>query len=99
VSPRRRLLIAVAGVVVLVVLVVVGVRLLTGRTDSGARPDQATPGAVLLVPGYGGNTGSLTRLAQVLTNQGRTATVVALPDGGSTPRYARRSTPAPPRWT
>jgi triacylglycerol lipase len=73
----------VAGAAVLAVLVVIGARALSGRTDSGARPDQATPGSVLLVPGYGGSQVSLTRLAQVLIAQGRTAKVVTLPDGGT----------------
>ncbi|MEV6492120.1 lipase [Actinoplanes sp. NPDC051633] len=82
-SPRRRLLLALAGALVLVVAVVIGVRVLTGRTDGGARPDQAAPGSVLLVPGYGGSQVSLTRLAQVLTAQGRIARVVTLPEGGT----------------
>jgi triacylglycerol lipase len=84
VSPRRRLLLLVAGALVLVVTVAVGARFLVGRaTGGGARPDQATPGSVLLVPGYGGSQVALTRLAQVLTNEGRTAKVVTLPDGGT----------------
>jgi triacylglycerol lipase len=51
----------------------------------GARPipDQAVPGTVLLVPGYGGNTGSLEHLAHAVRATGRTAVLVALPDGGT----------------
>jgi triacylglycerol esterase/lipase EstA (alpha/beta hydrolase family) len=44
---------------------------------------QDRPGPVLLVPGYGGSTGSLQSLADVLTATGRDATVVALPGDGT----------------
>jgi triacylglycerol esterase/lipase EstA (alpha/beta hydrolase family) len=71
-----------AAVVVIVLAVVVGVRLL-GGSDPGTRPDQATPGTVLLVPGYGGSRVALTRLAQRLTAEGRTAQVVTLPGDGT----------------
>ena len=81
-SPRRRnLLLAVAGVVLL--LAVVGVRALSGNGDPGQRPDQATLGTVLLVPGYGGGQTALNQLAAQLTAAGRTARVVTLPDGGT----------------
>lgn len=72
-----------AGVLVAAVLLTVGVRLVLSRTDAGVRPDQAAPGPVILVPGYGGSQVSLTRLAQVLTAQGRAATVLTLPEGGT----------------
>ncbi|WP_307830997.1 esterase/lipase family protein [Nucisporomicrobium flavum] len=82
-SPRRRLLLVVAAAVVVAVLAVAGVRLFGGDDDSGVRPDQATPGAVLLVPGYGGSRTALSRLADRLAAEGRTAQVVTLPDGGT----------------
>jgi hypothetical protein len=82
VSPRRRLLVIAAAAVVAVLLAVIGVRLWSGR-DAGPRPDQAVPGTVLLVPGYGGGQGSLSRLAAVLGADGRTATVVDLPGDGT----------------
>jgi triacylglycerol esterase/lipase EstA (alpha/beta hydrolase family) len=44
---------------------------------------QEKPGPVLLVPGYGGDTGSLQSLADVLTAAGRDVTVVALPGDGT----------------
>lgn len=91
-SPRRRLLIVAAAVVVATVLVVAGVRLLTGRGDSGVRPDQARPGTVLLVPGYGGGQGALTRLAQRLTAAGRSAKVVSLPGDGTGDLIAQAGT-------
>ena len=80
-SPRRRILLIAAGALVLLLLVVVGARALV-RGD-GKRPDQATPGTVLLVPGYGGSQTALTRLADRLTAAGHTAEVVTLPDGGT----------------
>jgi triacylglycerol lipase len=76
------LLIAVAAVVV-VVLAVVGVRLLLRSGAAGERPDQARPGTVLLVPGYGGSQTALTQLAGRLSAAGRTAQVVTLPGGGT----------------
>jgi triacylglycerol lipase len=69
--------------VVLVTLVVAGIRLLIGGGDPGGRPDQARPGTVLLVPGYGGSQVALSRLAQRLDAAGRTARVVTLPGDGT----------------
>jgi triacylglycerol lipase len=83
-SPRRRLLIAATALLALVVAVVVVVRIWQGSGAGGSGyPDQARPGAVLLVPGYGGNTGSLADLANAIRATGRTAIVVSLPDGGT----------------
>jgi triacylglycerol lipase len=74
---------AVGGAVALVLLTLIGVRLL--GDDDGPRPDQAQPGTVLLVPGYGGSRTALTRLAERLTAAGRTATVLTLPGDGTGP--------------
>jgi hypothetical protein len=73
----------VVGVCVLAAAVV-GVRLSSGGggTPSGF-PDQGTPGPVVLVPGYGGNTASLTALANRLTATGRSAQVLGLPGDGT----------------
>jgi triacylglycerol lipase len=92
VSPRRRLLVLIAAAAVLVLLVVVGVRLLAGSGGSSARPDQARPGTVLLVPGYGGSQAALTRLAARLTAAGRVAEVVALPGNGTGDLLAQAGT-------
>lgn len=82
-SPRRRVLVlalalglvvAVAGAVTAVVL-----RLVPQR----AVPAQDVAGPVLLVPGYGGNTGSLRMLAERIRATGRAATVVPLPGDGT----------------
>ncbi|RSM48936.1 lipase [Actinoplanes sp. ATCC 53533] len=81
-APRRRIAIIAAAVVVLAVLAGLGVRLLGGDSRSG-RPDQAIPGTVLLVPGYGGSQAALSRLAQRLAAAGRVARVVALPGDGT----------------
>jgi triacylglycerol esterase/lipase EstA (alpha/beta hydrolase family) len=83
VSPRRRILLAAAATLVVVLLAALGVRLLSDGGDPGARPDQTRPGTVLLVPGYGGGQGALTRLAGRLTAAGRTARVVTPPGDGT----------------
>ncbi|WP_250008690.1 lipase [Actinoplanes sp. M2I2] len=71
-----------AGVLAVVLLTLVGVRLLDSG-DDGPRPDQSRPGTVLLVPGYGGNRTALSRLAERLRAEGRTATVLTLPGDGT----------------
>lgn len=82
-SPRRRLFLGI--VLALVVVLVAGgiVWFVVDRTDTQDPADQASPGAVLLVPGYGGNTRSLERLADRVRATGRTATVVAPPGDGT----------------
>jgi triacylglycerol esterase/lipase EstA (alpha/beta hydrolase family) len=94
VSPRRRfLLLGVAGVVVVALLVGLGVRIFGGDDrDSGVRPDQARPGTVLLVPGYGGSRTALTRLADRLTAAGRKAVVLTLPGDGTGDLLAQADT-------
>ncbi|WP_232345083.1 esterase/lipase family protein [Actinoplanes awajinensis] len=92
-SPRRRsLLLGVAGVVV-ALLIVLGVRLAgAGGGDDGTRPDQARPGTVLLVPGYGGSRTALTSLAARLQAEGRTADVLTLPGDGTGDLLAQADT-------
>jgi triacylglycerol lipase len=73
-----------AAAVVLVLIIVLGIRLFANRRDdNGPRPDQARPGTVLLVPGYGGSRTALTGLAGRLTAAGRTAQVLTLPGDGT----------------
>jgi triacylglycerol lipase len=84
-SPARRRLILVLAVVVLTLALVIALVavLRQSHDQAGAAPaDQATPGPVLLVPGYGGSTTGLQVLATALRAAGRDATVLALPDGG-----------------
>jgi triacylglycerol lipase len=92
-SPRRRLLVGasllvVAVLVVFLVLQAAGSGDATAPADPGAASGGASaassqPAAVVLVPGYGGNTGSLRTLAARLRAAGDAATIVALPDGGT----------------
>lgn len=78
-SPRRRLLLGAVALVVAAAAVTVGV-----QTSPGApAPAQGRPGTVLLVPGYGGSTGSLGTLAARIRRAGRAATVVRLAGNGT----------------
>lgn len=67
----------------MVALGALGVHILTGDDGSGPAADQAHPGTILLVPGYGGSQTALSRLAEVLRAAGRTATLVDLPGDGT----------------
>jgi triacylglycerol lipase len=86
-SPRRRIfavgLVAVLAVVVAVTAVIV-IRAGGGQApDVTGFPAQDRPGPVLLVPGYGGSTRSLSVLARRIRSTGRRATVVQLPGNGT----------------
>jgi triacylglycerol esterase/lipase EstA (alpha/beta hydrolase family) len=81
-SPRRRALLLGLAAVVALAAVVLGLRSRVGETPVSAVP-QDRPGPVLLVPGYGGSTGSLEQLAQFLRENGHDATVVPLPGEGT----------------
>jgi triacylglycerol lipase len=78
-SPRRRILLGGLALAVAVVGAAVGVRVSRGQPE--AVPGR--PGAVLLVPGYGGSTTSLGELAARIRSTGRTATVVQLAGNGT----------------
>jgi len=88
-SPRRRLL-GVAVVVVVLAAAIAGIAVGAahspggpGTTGQQAAPPQNRPGPVLLVPGYGGDTGALDVLASQIRAAGRTATVLNLPGTGT----------------
>jgi hypothetical protein len=81
-APRRRLVIGAAAALAVAAIAMLAVRWATAGSDR-SRPDQSRPGAVLLVPGYGGSTGSLTALAGRIRATGRTVTVVSLPGDGT----------------
>jgi len=66
-------------VVVVVAATVVGIRAPEGEP----RAASGRPGVVLLIPGYGGGTGSLGPLAARIRAAGRTATVVRLAGDGT----------------
>lgn len=85
-SPRRRWFLGLSALVALgavaAAVVPSAVSGLTAGHRAGGFPAQDQLGPVLLVPGYGGDTGSLTQLADRIRATGRQATVVSLPDGG-----------------
>jgi len=68
-----------AALAVVVVVRVAG----DGAAPRSGLPSQARPGPVLLVPGYGGNTESLTTLANRIRAAGRAVTIVMLPGDGT----------------
>jgi triacylglycerol lipase len=84
-SPRRRLLVVAIALLVAAGAVVAGVAAFGGGADRPATgyPPQNRPGPVLLVPGYGGQTGSLSALAARIRSTGRQAIVVRLPGNGT----------------
>jgi triacylglycerol lipase len=78
---RRRLVIMVIGLLVLaLVAAVIGVWPSHSSVRAAA---QDKPGPVLLVPGYGGATTSLSVLAKTLRTRGFDASVVTLPGDGT----------------
>ncbi|CAA9226050.1 MAG: lipase, class 2 [uncultured Blastococcus sp.] len=83
-SPARRRVVLLLVAVVLVGVVALAVVLVSRPAGPAREPvAQGDLGPVLIVPGYGGGTGSLTSLAGRLTAAGRDATVVRLPGDGT----------------
>src|ERR1700691_267753 len=85
-SPRRRIftlglaLLTVAGASVGVVTAIAGH---ASNDPPAGYPPQNRPGPVLLVPGYGGQTASLSALAKRIRATGRQALVVRMPGNGT----------------
>jgi triacylglycerol esterase/lipase EstA (alpha/beta hydrolase family) len=80
---RRRLVLTLGSIVAIAALVGAVFGGLGAVGHSAAEPaNQAEPGPVLLVPGYGGSTTGLQTLARLLRAEGRDTTVLTLPDGG-----------------
>ncbi len=84
-SRRRRLLLAGAAVLAAAVASTIAVRVATGSAAQhpAGYPAQDRPGAVVLVPGYGGGQGALQRLAGRLRATGRAVSIVTLPGDGT----------------
>jgi triacylglycerol lipase len=83
-APARRRVVLTLLVLVVAVVAILTTALVGRRAAQVDGPvSQTRPGPVLLVPGYGGGTGSLQSLADRLTAAGRDATVVALPGDGT----------------
>jgi len=83
-SPRRRLLASGLALLIAVAVGVAAVAVLrAGPRQPSRRPAQDRLGPVLLVPGYGGQTGSLQVLASSIRATGRTAIVLRLPGTGT----------------
>ena len=88
-SPRRRLFVGGLAALSAVIVIAVVVAVLAAGGGGGAalpvagQPAQDRPGPVLLVPGYGGSTGSLSVLARRIRAAGRRATVLHLPGNGT----------------
>jgi triacylglycerol esterase/lipase EstA (alpha/beta hydrolase family) len=83
-SPARRRVVLAFVALVLAATALLAVTLVWRSSAPAAGPvAQERPGPVLLVPGYGGATGSVQSLADVLTSAGRDATVVSLPGDGT----------------
>ena len=78
-SPRRRVLLAGAGLLAVAAGIVAGVLVSRGEPE----PVAGRTGAVLLVPGYGGSTTALDQLAARIRMTGRTAIVVPLAGDGT----------------
>jgi hypothetical protein len=82
VSTRRRLMFAALVAVVLGVAIIVVLNV-TGKDERVGRPPQDQLGPVILIPGYGGNQGSLEPLANRIRESGRDARIVSLPGNGT----------------
>jgi pimeloyl-ACP methyl ester carboxylesterase len=82
-SPRRRALLLGVALLVLALVAAVAVTVLVRHVGRRGVPAADRPGPVLLVPGYGGNVGSLDPLAARLRATGREVTEVPLPGDGT----------------
>jgi len=82
-SPRRRLLVGALGLIVAAAIAAGVVAAVGGPSGPSGYPPQNRPGPVLLVPGYGGQTASLSVLAARIRATGRRAIVVRMPGNGT----------------
>jgi triacylglycerol lipase len=90
-APRRRAFVLALLALAAVLLVLVGVGVAREyRVPATAHPD--VPGAVVMVPGYGGNRAAFIALAERLRADGRRAVIVDLPSGGTGDLVAQAAT-------
>ncbi|MBV9853900.1 MAG: hypothetical protein JOY82_05170 [Streptosporangiaceae bacterium] len=81
-SPRRRTLLSALALAVAAAGIAGGIEAAAG-SQPAAMPSSSRPGAVLLVPGYGGSTAALDVLAARIRRTGLPATVVHLAGDGT----------------
>lgn len=81
-APRRRAFVLVLLALALVLVVLAG-SAVAREFSVPPRAGQDDQGPVILVPGYGGSRAALISLAERLRADGRTATIVELPRGGT----------------
>jgi triacylglycerol lipase len=84
-------MLGVCGLAVALVMAIAAV-VLVHRFERRGVPAADRPGPVLMIPGYGGNTGSLAPLAARLSAAGHSVTVVTLPGDGTGDLAAQAST-------
>jgi triacylglycerol lipase len=82
-SPRRRVFVVGSTLAVAAVVTAAGLKGSGAFAGPAPRPAPASPGTVVLVPGYGGNTTGLNVLAAWIRRAGRDAAVVRLPGNGT----------------
>ncbi len=81
-APRRRAFVLALLGLGAVLLVLIGVAV-AREYRVPPRADPAVPGAVVLVPGYGGNRAAFIALTERLRAEGRRSVIVELPSGGT----------------
>jgi triacylglycerol lipase len=82
-SPRRRVFVVGSTLAVAAVVAAAGLKGSGAFAGPAPRPAAASPGTVVLVPGYGGSTTGLNVLAAWIRRAGRDAAVVRLPGNGT----------------
>jgi triacylglycerol lipase len=82
-SPRRRVFVVGSTLAVAAVVAAAGLKGSGAFARPTPQPVAASPGTVVLVPGYGGSTTGLDVLAAWIRRTGRAADVVRLPDNGT----------------
>lgn len=82
-SPRRRIFLAGSSLAVAAVALTAGLKVAGAFAGPGPKPAPASPGVVVLVPGYGGSTAGVDVLAAWIRRTGRAADVVRLPGNGT----------------